>query len=164
LYSTAINGLSGLYQLHCCEWAKDELTRLRSNDDCPELFIGHTPDGRLGLRVEPLKLLNPAFQDYTVLLCTMQSNSALALAAENPAMLTVIRSDGSELSAELINFEHPLYENLKRLERTFVPVQTVPSGTGQSFKQVFPIQSFSQEGILAVLLNWNSYRIYIPYQ
>lgn len=167
--SQAITALSGLYQLHGCTWALAPLIQQYGRPGCTDMHLGYSADGRLLLRVESLKLQNPAFAHYVVYLCTLESHTPLTLSADQAEPLRITLTDGTLLEAQPITSAHPLWPNLARLARTFSAVRQVPPGTGKSFKQVFALHpGLSNAGspsgsISAVSLVWDGYTIEVPY-
>jgi len=161
--SAAVSSLTALYQLHGCEWALPALRDVCRHPDCPDLHLGYTSDGRVGLRLEPLELRNPVFEQYTVYLCTLQSNTALDLTAAEAGPLTVQLRDGSQISAQPLSPEHELWPQLDRLIHTFQPPAALPSGAGIAYKQLFAVPRLSRERISAVSLLWGAYEFEVPY-
>jgi hypothetical protein len=167
--SQAITALTGLYQLHGCTWARTPLSALYHSPGCTDLHVGYSADGRLMLRVESMKLQNPAFAPYVIYLCTFVSCTPLDLRANRAGMLRITLADGTALEAESITSAHPLWPNLARLAPTFRPVDEVPTGGGKVFKQVFALNpglsvAGSPSGsISAVSLVWDGYTIEVPY-
>jgi len=162
-FAAAISALTGLYQLHGCEWAAQQLSYLYRQPDCPELRIGFSQDGRLSLRLVPLELKRPELASYTVLLCTVTSNTALDLRANSTAPLEIELLDGSRLTAQALVPSHPLWPALSRLTPTFEPINVLPSGTGIAYKQLFATPNLDAQRILAVYSVWGEYVITIPW-
>ena len=162
-YAMAIAALTGLYQLHGCQWAKEPLADLYREPGCPDLHIGYSSDGRISLRIEPLQLNEPIFEDHTIYLCTMESNTSLDLEAGEAAPLKIRLISGGELVSERLAEGHPLWRKLKKLAHTFEPVNRLPPGSGQSFKQIFAAPDIYAGSISAVILEWGDYTITVPY-
>jgi hypothetical protein len=161
--SSAISALTGLYQLHGCEWALPALRAVYRHPECPDLHLGYTRDGRVSLRLEPLELRNPAFEQYTVYLCTLESNTALDLAAADSGPLTFEQRDGTQVSAQSLSPGHELWPHLDRLAHTFLAPAALPSGSGIAYKQLFAVPQLSRERISAVSLLWGAYEFELPY-
>jgi hypothetical protein len=165
-YATAIDGLTALYQLHGLAWAKDKLDWLYAQPDCPALLTGYSADGRLYLRLQTLELRNPAFANYTVVLCQLGSHSAesFSLSQDQPRSLTLELTDGALLTAEEITPAHPLWPHLARQAEHCGILREVPSGFTPSCKQVFAVPGLSINQLAAVLLEWGSYSIEIDHR
>ena len=166
-FDQAISGLTVLYQLHGCNWALEPLISVYNREDCPDLHVGYSRDGRLCLRVQRLVLKDPVYRDWAVYLCTFESNSSLTLKADDAGRLTFELKDGSTIIASALNANNPLYKKLGRMAETFRPVSEVPPGTGQSFKQVVAVRGrpgrLNPGGISAVSLRWGKYLVKVPY-
>lgn len=168
-YSQALTALTGLYQLHGCTWARPRLIELYALPDCPSLHVGYSADGRLLLRVEKLDLRNPAFAGYAIYLCTFESHSSLDLAAHDTGALRFTLLDGTAVQAGVVDEQHPLWPNLKRMAATFRPAAVVYAGTGTAFKQAFvllpglPGVDSPSGKVSAVSLAWGKYTINIPF-
>jgi hypothetical protein len=162
-FSQVITGLIGLYQLHGCEWALPALQQVYAFPDSPDLHFGYSTDGRLGLRLEPMQLRNPAFTDYTLLLCTLSSLSALDVTAIVSNPITIRLLDGTEVEAQHLTPEHELWRELGRLASTFEPPVALPAGAAIAFKQVLAVPGLSSGGIAEVSLEWGRYTITVPY-
>ncbi len=158
-YTTAIDGLTALHELHGLAWAGEELARLYAQPDCPWLICGYSADGRLLLRVQALELQNPAFADYTIVLCSLVSHSALELSADQAGALACELADGAALCAEPLAPEHPLWPELAWGAESFNAPLLVPSGLSRSYKQIFGVPNLSIEQVSAVILEWGPYRI-----
>lgn len=161
--AAAISALVGLYQLHGCLWALPALRTVYKHRDCPDLHVGYSEDGRIRIRLEPLELRNPAFNGYTVYLCTLQSNTALDLTAEEQGALTVYLTDQAQLSAVSVNPQHELWPALDRIAHTFAAPAALPSGAGIAYKQLFAVPRLSRDRISAVSLWWGDYQLTVPY-
>lgn len=161
--SIAIAALTGLYQLHGCTWALPVLREVYQHPDCPPMHIGYSLDGRLSLRIEPMELFNPAFDDYTVFLCTFESNTSIALTSENNGLLTIELSDGTLFEAQPLTPDHQLWEQLSSLAPTFAPADALPSGASIAFKQLFAAKDMAVADIQAVSLDWGAYGLRVPY-
>jgi hypothetical protein len=162
-FDSAAESLTALYQLYGCEWAADELRALYAREIAPELRIGYSTDGRVQLRVEPLDLLNPAFEKYTVLLCTLRSETAADIVSDAPAALLVTVPDGVLLRAESVTQSHPLWRHLRRLAPQFGPPQALPSGAGIGFKQLYAVPRSSLPlNQCTVLLAWGGLSFELP--
>lgn len=159
--STAVTALTGLYQLHGCSWALPALQRVLEHPDCPPLLVGYSLDGRLQFRLEPLELQRDLFNDYTIYLCTLSSQSALDLSARDQAQLIFLLADGSRIEAQLLGPEHPLWAGVERLAATFELPPALSPGTAVAFKQVFGAD-ISIQAISAVLFDWGQYGMVIP--
>ncbi|MCC7479245.1 hypothetical protein IT575_12410 [bacterium] len=162
-FNTALEALSGLHQLHGCEWALEPLLKLRGRPDCPEMHLGWSQDGRISLMLQRLELKNPAYENYTIFLCVLGSNSALSLEGPLREPLAVFLQDGSKVLAEPLSAEHPLYGNLRRLESTFVPQGPLLPMGGLSFKQIIALPDLKPAQISRVESAWGEYRITVPY-
>jgi hypothetical protein len=162
-FNAALTALTGLYQLHGCQWALPQLRTLLARPDATGLHCGYSADGRVLLYVQPLDLQNPAFADYTVLLCTLESHSALELAGVTASPLTLTLADGATLQAEPLTPAHPLYNRLDKLADTFTPPSALPSGTGIAFKQLLALPRPGTSAVSAVLLSWGCYEMEVPY-
>jgi hypothetical protein len=127
------------------------------------LHLGYSADGRLALRVEPLELRKPAFQNYTVLLCTLESNTALSLRESGVPLLQVKLLDGRLLEAQALTPSHPLYGDLTRLADSFAPPPALPSGALIAFKQIFDAPGVTNLPVSAVVLNWGGHEIVVPF-
>ena len=92
--TSAMSALSALYQLHGFEWAMERLLPLYNEPGCPDIHFGYSTDGRIRLTVEPMELRNPVFNDYTVMLVTIESNSGELISAESFSSLSVELQDG----------------------------------------------------------------------
>jgi hypothetical protein len=163
LFGTAIAALTALYQLHGCRWALAPLRELYQRPGCPPMHLGYSADGRVLLRVEPLQLRKPVFADYTVLLCTLESNTALHLQQNSAALLRVMLLDGSVIEAQALTTSHPLYGDLSRLADTFAPPPELPSGAQIAFKQLFDTPGVTNLPISAVLLSWGGCEINVTF-
>jgi hypothetical protein len=161
--AAAISALVGLYQLHGCRWALPSLRAVYDHPDCPDLHLGYSADGRISVRIEPLDLHNPAFENYTILLCTMRSNSALDLTADQVGVLTVELLDQTQLTAQPLSAQHELWPQLDRLAHTFKAPAALPSGAGIGFKQLFAVSRLNRDRISAVSLRWGDYQLTVPY-
>jgi len=161
--SAAISALTGLYQLHGCEWARPALRSVYHHPECPDLHLGYTRDGRVCLRLEPLELRNPVFEQYTVYLCTLESNTALDLSAADSGPLILELRDGTQVSAQSLAPEHELWPHLDRLAHTFQAPAELPSSSGIAYKQLFAVPQLSRERISAVSLLWGAYEFELPY-
>lgn len=168
-YAQAVTALSGLYQLHGCQWALPPLKRLLGAPDCPDVHVGYSRDGRLLLRVEALPVHNPAFAGYAVYLCTLESQTSLDLDATGPQGLSIKLRGGRSVAAEQITPQHPLWGRVGPIAGTFAPVDAMPSGGGRAFKQAFalpgaePGEAFPHARIATVSLHWGRYVIDLPY-
>lgn len=162
-HDTVVSALTALYQLHGCQWARSPLLATLRRPDATGMHTGYSSDGRVVLRVEPLKLRNPIYDKYTIMLCTLESNTSLELDGQPAGMLILRYSGGRQLSAEPLTAEHPLAGALAGLEGTFDPPLKLPSGAGISFKQVFAIPRTSTQPVSAVRLQWGRYTIEVPY-
>jgi hypothetical protein len=163
-YATAIDNLTALYQLHGLAWAKEKLDWLYVQPDCPALLTGYSADGRFYLRLQTLELRNPAFADYTVLLCQLASNSAQDLSVGEPRLLALELANGTCLPAEELNPLHPLWSKLSAVGGTFQVLSEVPSGFTPSFKQIFRVPGLSINGLAAVRFAWGPYTVTIDHR
>jgi hypothetical protein len=161
--STAIAALTGLYQLHGCTWVLPVLRSVYQHPDCPPMHMGYSLDGRFSLRVEPMELFNPAFDEYTVVLCTFESNTSIALTSESSGLLVIELSDGTQIEAQPLTPDHQLWEQLSSLAPTFTPANALPSGAGSAFKQLFAAKVMADADIQAVSLDWGAYALRVPY-
>ncbi len=162
-FNTALEALTGLYQLHGCEWALEPLLELRRRPDCTEMHVGWSVDGRVALSIQRLELSNPAYDDYTILLCTLSSNSALVLEGPLQAPLEVTLLDGSKVDAQPLDRQHPLWSHLQRLETTFVPQGPLQPRAGLSFKQIIALPKLRPAAVSRVESAWGEYRITVPF-
>ena len=163
LFNTAVTALTALYQLHGLSWALAPLEQLLARPDATGMHAGYSADGRMLMRIEPLVLKNPEFDDYSVLLCTLESNSAKQLAGTTSSALILELAGGRELATEALTAEHPLYSKLDRLLSSFEPPPLLPSGAGISFKQLFALPVGELRSIQAVRLKWGEYELRVPY-
>src|SRR5436190_2157962 len=85
------------------------------------------------------KLDNPPFAQYTILLCTLQSETAQDLREDAPAALLLTRPDGAQLRGEPVTPQHPLWTQLRKLAPQFAPPDALPSGAGIAFKQLYAV-------------------------
>lgn len=161
--ATAVTALVRLYQLHGCEWALEPLLEVYAHPDCPDLHLGYSADGRLELRLEPLELLNPAFADHTVYLCTLSSHTALDLSGSRDSTLTITLLTGERLTAQQLSRQHVLWPQLERLADTFEPPPYLLSGGGLGFKQLFALPDLCPDRISTVSLGWGDYELIVPY-
>jgi len=161
--STAIAALTGLYQLHGCTWALPVLRSVYQHPDCPPMHMGYSMDGRLSLRIEPMELFNPAFDQYVVFLCTFESNTSLNLTGGSSGLLNIELSDGTLFDAQPLTPDHQLWEQLSNLAPTFAPANALPSGAGSAFKQLFAAKVMADADIQAVSLDWGAYALRVPY-
>jgi hypothetical protein len=162
-FDTAADCFTSLLQLHGCEWAAAELRTLYARPDAPQLRIGNSPDGRVQLRVEPLELQNPVFNDYTVLLCTFTSQTARDVVHETSAQLELTLPDGTWAGPHLITPEHPLWAHLKRLSGQFSAPPALPSGSAVAFKQAYAIpRARLPLNTCELSLEWGGYRFDLP--
>jgi len=162
-FDTAAESLLTLYQLHGCQWAAPELRRLYARPDAPPLRQCFSPDGRVLLRVEALELQNPAFKDYTVLLCTFNSNTAQDVFDEPGGALELVLPNGDWAGSNLVSPEHPLWPNLQRLAPQFEPPGALPSGAGLTWKQLYAIPLASLALNQCTLsLDWGGYHFAVP--
>jgi hypothetical protein len=161
--STAIAALTGLYQLHGCTWALPVLRSVYQHPDCPPMHMGYSLDGRLSLRIEPMELFNPAFDQYVVFLCTFESNTSLDLTGGSSGLLNIELSDGTLSEAQPLTPDHQLWEQLSNLAPTFAPASALPSGAGSAFKQLFAAKGIADADIQAVSLDWGAYALRVPY-
>jgi hypothetical protein len=164
LFSTAISALTALQELHGCEWAAVPLRELYAMDECPDLHIGHSVDGRLSLRLQRLELFNPAFDEYTLYLATLEGNTSQVLEGGAPAALNLELLDGSPISAEAVTAQHPLWPRLERLAGTFDPPAQVVPGVAVSFKQVYSVPRLSRRDIAAASLRWGDYDLRVRFR
>ena len=161
--TSALSSLSALYQLHGFEWAMERLLPLYSDPDCPDIHFGYSADGRVRLTVEPMELRNPAFNEFTVMMVTIESNCGDILTAESFGPLKVELTDGLAISPDQLSPGHELWERIERLADTFYPPPVIHPGNSTAFKQVFAVQGLSSEQVLAVSLEWDGYFISVPY-
>ena len=161
--SGAIAALTGLYQLHGCAWALPVLREVYQHPDCPPMHMGYSLDGRFSLRVEPMELLNPAFAEYTFFLCTFESNTSCELTSGSSGQLVVELGDGTKIEAQHLTPDHQLWEHLSSLAPTFAPADTLPSGAGSAFKQLFAAKDIADADIQAVSLDWGAYALRVPF-
>jgi len=159
--STAVEALTGLYQLYGCEWALGALRRAGGLPECPPLIIGYSLDGRLRLRVENLELKNPAFAGSTVCLCTLQSQSSLDLTGDPAAVVEFILADGTHITPVAVDESHPQWEQLDRLAATFLAPDKLLSGSSVAFKQFFALE-VPLGSVSAVSLVWGNYGMVVP--
>jgi hypothetical protein len=162
-FDAATESLTTLYQVYGCDWAAEPLRALYARADAPALRVGYSADGRILLRVEPLDLQNPAFSDYTILLCTLTSETARDIPSDSAARLAIGLPDGNTLTAQAVDEQHPLWPQLTRMQPQFAPPKSLPSGAGIAFKQVFA----QPRGRLplnecAVSLAWGGYGFDLP--
>ena len=168
-YAQAVTALTGLYQLHGCQWALPPLKRVLRAADCPDVHVGYSRDGRLLLRVEALPVRSQAFAGYAVYLCTLESHTALDLSAASTQGLCIKLRGGRSAFAEQLAPEHPLWKKAGPIAGTFAPVDEVASGAARAFKQVFAVPGAEPGGglprarIAAVSLHWGEYDIDVPY-
>jgi hypothetical protein len=162
-FDTAADCLTALYQQYGCEWAADELRLLYAREPTPPLRLGYSADGRVLLRVEPLELQNLAYVEWTVLLCTLRSETARDLHGDAASSLRVTLPDGAVLRAELVTEAHALWPQLERMADQFAPPAELPSGAGIGFKQLYAIPRSSLPlNQCAVSLAWGGYEIVLP--
>jgi hypothetical protein len=162
-FDAAAESLTELYQLHGCQWAAPELRRLYARPAAPPLRLGYSPDGRVLLRVEPLELKNPAFLDYTVLLCTFTSATARTVEDAGQGTLQLTLPEGAVLAPQPVAAGHPLWPQLQRQAAQFRPVRSLPSGAGVEFKQLYAVPSFDLPfNACAVSLDWGGYHFVLP--
>jgi hypothetical protein len=162
-YDTVVSALTALYQLHGCQWAQSPLLATLRRPDATLMHTGYSIDGRVALRVEPLQLRNPIYEKYTIMLCTLESNTSQDLDGAPAGLLCLRYADGKALSAEPLTPGHPLAAALAGLEGTFDPPQVLPSGVGISFKQMLAVARDSTQPVSAVRLQWGRYTIEIPF-
>jgi hypothetical protein len=162
-HDTVVSALTALYQQHGCQWALRPLLATLKRPDSTGMHTGCSSDGRVVLRVEALALRNPVYDKYTLMLCTLESNTSLELDGQPAGLLILRYAGGRQLSAEPLTAEHPLAGALAGLEGTFDPPLNLPSGAGISFKQVFAVPRTSTKPIAAVRLQWGRYTIEVPY-
>jgi hypothetical protein len=162
-HDTAVSALTALYQLSGCRWARAPLLATLKRPDTTGMHCGYSADGRVLLRLEPLELHNPVYAQYTIMLCTLESNTSQNLDGAPAGMLRLRYGDGTELSAEPLTPEHPLAASLAGLQGTFDPPVMLPSGVGISFKQVLAAARTSTKPVSAVRLQWGRYTIEVPY-
>jgi hypothetical protein len=162
-FDTAADCLTALYQLHGCAWAGPALQRLYARPAAPQLRLGHSPDGRVLLRVEPLELTNPAFAGYTVLLCSFGSQTARDVRDTQRLALALRLPDGTPLLAEAVDEQHPLWDQLQRVALQYAPPPDLPSGAGISWKQLYAIpQQDLALNDCALSLDWGGYHFELP--
>ena len=157
--ATVIDALTGLYQLHGLEWAGGRLAEVYARGDCPELITGYSADGRVYLRVQPLELKNPAFAGSTIMLCQLMSHSPLHREITHTSPLVLTLTDGTQLTGEVLDETHPLWENLDRHAATFAAPRLLPSGVSVAFKQIYSLPPFSLKRVATVSLKWGEYTI-----
>lgn len=167
-YDLAIESLTALYQLHGLAWAGEPLARVYRAQDCPDLHLGFSADGRVLLRVEPLTLHNPAFAKHIIYLCTLETHTSRELTVARTGSLTFTLRDGGALVAQPLTRAHPLWSQLAKLAGTFAAPLVVFPGRGVAFKQVFARaladgRELSPNLISAVSLSWGRYVITVPY-
>ena len=159
----ALSSLSALYQLHGLEWALARLLPLYSDPDCPDVHFGYSEDGRLRLTVEPLKLKNPAFDGYTVLLVILESNAGHAIQADSFGQLEITLLDGLAITPEQLNPRHELWDKVKQLADTFEAPPFIHPGGSTAFKQVYSVKNLDSQRVLELALAWDGYTIRVPY-
>ena len=156
-FDLAIQCLTGLEQLFGFDWAAVRLRQLYRDPDCPDLHMGFSEDRRVMLRIEPLELKNPVFEDYTIYLCTLESlNEADIYAGERNQLVLQLRS-GDELEADVLDRGHPLWPHLGGQAEGFLPPEFLPSGHNVVFKQLYALPSLSREAVNSVSLHWDDY-------
>jgi len=157
----AIEALTSLYQLHGCAWALPQLRELYLRPDAPALYIGYSADGRLRVRCQILDLRNPAFEDYTMFLVTLESNTSKSLREDGKWQPLKVTAEGQALMADVVSPAHPLWPSIENLAATFEPPGQLPSGIGTSYKQVFAVKIASEQ-ISKLAFGWGAYDIAIP--
>lgn len=162
-FNSAIAALTGLYELHGCEWALPKLVDLRSRADCPDTHIGWSADGRISLMLQPLDLRNPAYDQYTIYMCTLSGNSAIRFPESSASLMHIELLDGTALEGEELNPEHALWKNLSRLAGTFQPQGELAPRLALVFKQIIAVPNLASERIARVELRWGKYQITVPY-
>ncbi len=161
--TSALSAFSALYQLHGFEWAMERLLPLYNDPGCPDIHFGYSIDGRVRLTVEPMELKNPVFDEYTVMLVTIESNSGDLISAETFGSLSVELQDGVVVFPDQLSQGHELWENIWRLADTFEPPPLIHPGSSSAFKQIYEVKNLGSKQILAVSLEWDGYIISVPY-
>lgn len=157
-FDLAIQQLTSLSQLFGFQWADERLRELYRDTDCPDLHMGFSGDRRIMLRVEPMELRNPAFDDYRFYLCTLESLQDTDIHTAGLAPMIIELADGGQLSADLIAPEHPLWEKLKKQADSYVAPAFLPSGHNLIFKQVYGLKELGRDSISAVSLDWDDHQ------
>lgn len=156
-FDLAIQCLTSLEQLFGFDWAAVRLRQLYRDPDCPDLHMGFSADRRVMLRIEPLELKNPVFDDYTIYLCTLESlNEADIHAGRRSQMLLQLQS-GAELEADVVDKDHPLWPQLGGQAEGFLPPEFLASGHNVVFKQLYSFPALSREAVNSVSLHWDDY-------
>jgi hypothetical protein len=156
-FDLAIQQLVSLSELFGFQWADQRLRELYQEPDCPDLHMAYSADRRIMLRVEPMDLKNPAFDEYRFYLCTLESLQDTDIHTQRLAPMHIELHTGSEISAELIEPGHPLWEKLREQADSYVAPSFLPSGFNLIFKQVYGVKSLSREAISAVSLDWDDH-------
>lgn len=162
-FDTAVDGLTTLDQLHGCQWAAPELRKLYARPDAPPLRLGFSPDGRVLLRIEPLVLKNPAFDNYTVLLCTFGSQTGHGVTDPPGGTLELALPAGTTLRADEVTEAHPLWEQLRHAAGQYGPPEFLPSGGGLAWKQLYslPLARLPLNHC-TLSLDWGGYHFDLP--